>query len=110
MKLVCVPLTTQALSLLDLDACPESELEHLHLNEEEYEQLKSSGAIEAINLKLKKVIDDYEDENIQGAENLRKTLEILNSTKNPENSKLLNKLIKLNEAAIRNNTGIFFFF
>lgn len=105
MKLACV-----SLSLLDLDARPESELEHLHLNEEEYEQLKTSGAIEAINLKLKKIIDDYEDENIQGTENLRKTLKILNPTKTPENSELLNKLIKLNEAAIKDNTGIFFFF
>ncbi|MCS3417178.1 hypothetical protein M2399_002552 [Pseudomonas sp. BIGb0450] len=110
MKLITVPLTQEALKLLDLDVCPESKLEQLHLSEAEHQQLTKSGIIVDINSKLGKIIDDYEDESIQGANDLTNTLAILMSAAIPENPELLKKLIKLTNTALKNNTGIFFFF
>lgn len=110
MKLITVPLTQEALKLLDLDACPENKLEQLNLSEDEYQQLTKSGIIENINSKLGKPIDDYEDENIQSATELTNMLEILMIAAIPENPDLLKEPIKLTNTALKNNTRIFFFF
>lgn len=110
MKLITVPLTQEALKLLDLDACPENKLEQLNLSKDEYQQLTKSEIIENINSKLGKLIDDYEDKNIQGATELTNMLEILMIAAIPENPDLLKELIKLTNTALKNNTGIFFFF
>ncbi|MDF3202095.1 hypothetical protein P3C29_25720 [Pseudomonas sp. 1912-s] len=110
MKLISVPLSQEALELLDVDACPKNKLEQLYMSETEYRQLTSSGIIDNINLKLGKIIDDYEDEKIQGTNEIENTLSILKSSTIPENPELLIKLIKLTNTALKNNTGIFFFF
>lgn len=110
MKVICTPLTLEAMSLLDVDDCPDSLLESVTLTHEEYEQLLQSGALEAINTTLGKIIDDYEDEVIYNLEELNKTLAILNNHLTPGNSSTIKKLIDLNTLAIKNRTGLFFFF
>ena len=110
MKTICVPLTTEAMKLLDTNDCPSSLLESTTLTEEEYQELLKSGALESINDASGKIIDEYEDEFINTPEELDKTLKILKTYLRPENSKTLNKLIKLNVLAINKNTGLFFFF
>lgn len=96
--------------LLDVDDCPESLLESVTLNPEEYKKLLQSGALEAINTTLGKIIDDYEDEAIYNLADLTKTVEILNNHLTPENSSTMRKIIDLNTLAIKNRTGLFFFF
>ena len=110
MKTICVPLTTEAMKLLDINNCPDVLLESADLAEEEYQQFLESGALESINIEVGKIIDAYEDEIISTPEDLSKTLKILKTHLRPENSKTLNKLIHLNVLAINRNTGLFFFF
>ncbi|BDB19400.1 hypothetical protein cym2001_27650 [Pseudomonas sp. CYM-20-01] len=110
MKVICTPLTLEAMSLLDVDECPEYLLESVILTREEYGQLIESGVLEAINTTLGKIIDDYEDEAIYNVEELTKTLEILNNHLTHENSSTMSKIIALNTLAIKNRTGLFFFF
>ncbi|NWC78648.1 hypothetical protein HX823_31735, partial [Pseudomonas sp. P7759] len=103
------PLTLEAMRLLDVDDCPESLLESVTLNPEEYQQLLQSGALRAINITLGKIIDDYEDEAIHNLADLTKTVEILNNHLTHENSSTMKKIIDLNTLAIKNRTGLFFF-
>lgn len=110
MKLICTPLTLEGMCLLDSDDCPDYLLEKVTLTREEYEQLLESGALEAINTTLGKIIDDYEDEAIHNIEDLTKTLSILKKHLTLENSPTIRKLIDLNTLAIKNRTGLFFFF
>lgn len=95
MNTICVPLTTEAMELLDTNECPSSLLESTTLTKEEYQELLKSGVLESINDALGKIIDEYEDEFINTPEELDKTLNILKTYLRPENSKTLNKLIKL---------------
>lgn len=110
MKMICVPLTTEAMKLLDINECPEALIETVLLTEEEYQQFLNSGALESINYATGKIIDEYEDEIIKAPEELRKTFQTLTAHLSPENSKALNKLIQLSALAIDKNTGLFFFF
>jgi hypothetical protein len=110
MKMICVPLTLEAMRLLDINDCPDSLLETIHLTDEDYKKLLTSGAVETINNTLGKIIDDYEDESINTNEDLIKALAIFKDHLTPENSSVMKKLIHLNTIAIKNHTGLFFFF
>ena len=110
MKIICTPLTLEAVELMDVDDCPDSLLKSISLCNKEYEQLLKSGALEAINETLGKLIDEYEDESIKTTEDLEKTLKILENHRSTENSSVIRKLIYLNTLAIRNCTGLYFFF
>lgn len=110
MKIICVPLTLNAMKSLDINDCPDSLLESVHLTEDEYKKLLSSGTVEAINKTLGKIIDDYEDETINTRDDLSKALAIFEDHLTPENSSVIKKLIHLNTVAIKSNTGLFFFF
>ena len=110
MKMICTPLTPEAMRLLDINDCPDSLLESVHLTEEEYKKLLSSGAVDVINKILGKIIDDYEDEIINTNEDLTKALAIFEDHLTPENSSVMKKLIHLNTVAINSHTGLFFFF
>jgi hypothetical protein len=110
MKIICIPLTSKAMHLLDTDSCPDSLLETINLTSEEYDRLLKSGAIDTINASPGKIIDEYEDEKIDTPEDLKKTLSILEARKTAANSDIINKIISLNTLAIHNHTGLFFFF
>ena len=110
MKLICTPLTGEAMSLLDLDACPDDQMERLLLANTEHQLLLNSGIFEEINSSLRKIIDDYEDECINTDEELAEMLKILEGQSLPEQPELLEKLIRLNKLAISKKTGVFFYF
>ena len=110
MKTICVPLTIEAMRLLDINDCPDHLLESTSLTEEEHEQLLEARALEKINNTIGKIIDEYEDESITTPKELKETLQILKTHLNTKNSKILNKIIHLNALAINRNTGLFFFF
>lgn len=110
MKSICVPLTQESLIALDQDNCDPSNLKELNLSNDEYKKLLGSGVIEEINLQLDKIIDEYEDESIQGPRQLKTMLSILESSKTPKNHSIIVPLIELTQTAIKKNTGVFFFF
>lgn len=84
MKLICTPLTKEAMILLDTDECPISLLANCPLTHTEYQQLMGSGVIDKINNSLGKMIDDYEDESINTNEDLKKSLYILEIIQYPK--------------------------
>ena len=110
MKIICTPLTSEAMSLLDTNSCPDHLLESISLTLEEYDQIQKAGVLEKINGALGKMIDDYEDETINTPNDLRKSLMILKANLTPENSEIINKVIHLTTVAINKNTGLYFFF
>ncbi|MFB3306691.1 hypothetical protein [Pseudomonas sp. AMR01] len=110
MKLICTPLTLEAMNLLDTDHCPESLLESISLTDEEYQQLWESGVLETINFQLGKMIDDYEDENIRFESDLKKSLKLFENNSIPKNPELAKKITYLNRMAIERGTGLYFFF
>ncbi len=110
MKMICTPITPEAMTLLNVNECPDSLLESILLTGDEYDLLQKSGIIENINNSLEKIIDDYEDECIITHEELIKTRAILEAHLTPENADIIKKLIYLNTLAIKNHTGLFFFF
>ncbi|MBC3271080.1 hypothetical protein HU765_14150 [Pseudomonas sp. SWRI81] len=110
MKTISVPLSIDAMHRLDLDECLPGDLEELLLSKEEFLDLSKTGAIEEINSTLSKLIDEYEDERIQGQTDLESALQIFQKIFITTNSDTLRKIIHLNEMAIKYNTGMFFFF
>ncbi|WP_244159525.1 hypothetical protein AB6N16_11825 [Pseudomonas marginalis] len=109
-SVICVPLTPEAMKLLDTDDCPDLLFEILFLSDEDHRELLESGVLEAINKATGKIIDDYEDESIDTSEDLHISLAILKDFFAIKNSATLRELIHLNSVAINNNTGLFFFF
>ena len=110
MKLICTPLTEEAMSLLDNDRCPSALLECLRLTDSEHLKLEKPGIFDVINNALGKMIDNYEDEHITIQKDLVRTLKVLRNSSLPVAPDLLKKLIHINEVAIVRKTGIFFYF
>ncbi|WP_367375745.1 hypothetical protein [Pseudomonas lini] len=108
--MISVPLSSEAMKRLDLDECLSGDLEELQLSEEHYIQLSKSGTIEKINSSLGKVIDEFEDESIQGQVELSALLKILNEAPEHIELDIMEKIIHLNKPTLQNDTGLFFYF
>lgn len=109
MKTISVPLSSEAMKRLDLDECLLGDLEELQLPEEQYAKLLQSGVLEKINSSLGKLIDEYEDESIQGNTDLTKSLNIFTSVYEHTKLEVLGKIITLNKLALKSKTGLFFY-
>lgn len=110
MKIISVPLSSEAMKRLDLDKCLPGDLKEFQLSEEQYAQLSQSGIIEKINSSLGKLIDEYEDESIQGQAELGTLLNILSEASEHLKLDSIEKIINLNRLALQNKTGLFFYF
>jgi hypothetical protein len=110
MKLISTPLTVEAMHRLDLDENLPGDIEELELTNENYSLLSNCGIFDKINSALGKMIDEYEDESIQGLVELNASLEILNEIFHKTQLEIIRKIIHLNQLAIKNNTGLFFYF
>ena len=95
---------------LDFDACLPGDLEEIFLSEDEFSILVKTGAIEKIYSTLGILIDEYEDEKIQGTSELQTSLNIFQEALKTTNTEIINKILKLNESAIKHDTGLFFYF
>ena len=109
MKLVLVPLTTEALRRLDLDESLPGDIVELELSDEDYALISKSGVLDKINSSLGKMLDEYEDESIQGRSSLSASLIIFNEAYNTTGYDAISRIINLNEIAIENDTGMFFY-
>lgn len=103
-------MTSEALHRLDLDESLPGDIEELQLSDENYNSLSSCGVFDTINSALGKMIDEYEDESIQGHLELSTALDIFNEAFRTTRLEIINKIIQLNQMAIKNNTGLFFYF
>lgn len=110
MKTISVPVTVEAMNRLDFDACLPGDLEEIFLSEDEFSTLVKTGAIEKINSTLGILIDEYEDEKIQGISELQTSLNIFQEALKTTNTEIINKILKLNQSAIKHDTGLFFYF
>lgn len=110
MKLISTPLTIEAMHRLDLDESLPGDVEELELTNEDYSLLSNCGIFDKINSALGKMIDEYEDENIQGPAELNVSLDILNESFHNTQLEAIRGIIRLNQLAIKNNTGLFFYF
>ena len=109
MKLVLVPLTTEALRRLDLDESLPGDIVELELSDEDYALISKSGVLDKINSSLGKMLDEYEDESIQGRSSLSASLTIFNEAYNATRHDVISRIISMNELAIENDTGMFFY-
>ncbi|MBJ2209756.1 hypothetical protein [Pseudomonas carnis] len=110
MKLISTPLTVEAMHRLDIDESLPGDVEELYLANEDYSLLSNCGVFDTINLALGKMIDEYEDENIQGFADLNTSLNILGATFHNTQLEVVREIMRLNQLAIKNNTGLFFYF
>lgn len=110
MKTISVPLSVDALNRLDVDECLPGDLEEINLSDVEFEALFSSGVISEINNNLGKLIDDYEDDSVQGLQDLKAMLRLLEVALSNSELPVLRKIIALTNTAIANRTGVFFYF
>jgi hypothetical protein len=111
MRIMSVPISSEAMKRLDLDENLKEDLVELNLCHEEYENLKKIGYFSELNNQLGIMIDDYEDEKII-YESLVLALDITNdfSIKYSDNEKLWRKIKKLISIALEKRTAVFLFF
>lgn len=110
MKTISVPLNALAMQRLDMDEAQPGDLAELILTNDQYADLSKSGVIEKINQTLGTLIDEYEDESIQGQKNLETSLEFFTDAFNSSHLEVFNDIVKLNKIAIEKETGLFFYF
>lgn len=110
MKTISVPLSLDALNRLDVNECLSGDLEEIDLSDVEFEELFSLGVIGEINNNLGKLIDDYEDDNVQGLQDLKVMLRLLEIELSKNELPVLRKIIALTNTAIANGAGVFFYF
>ena len=64
MKIVCVPLSREAMLRLDFDSCVEGELLEFIIDDSDFNEIFNAGFFANINSYLGLMIDEYEDESI----------------------------------------------
>ncbi|WP_178125938.1 hypothetical protein [Pseudomonas sp. Fl5BN2] len=109
LKWIVVPTSKAAMQRLDLDQCLPGDLEELALCAEQWSALCRSNLVPRLNHALGTLIDDYEDASIQGREALAMTLSILTEAAMPGDG-VIHRLIALNQLALAQDTGLFFYF
>lgn len=111
MKVICAPVSVQAMDRLNFNRNIEGDLIEMYLNDSEYIRLNELGYFSLINKCLNKMIDDFEDEQIYHEdliEFLKLTFKFLEANKGI--SHILKKIIDLANLALEKNTAVFFFF
>ncbi|MCU5775828.1 hypothetical protein N5923_17700 [Erwiniaceae bacterium BAC15a-03b] len=111
MKKIIVPVSTDAMSRLDLERTIEGDLIEAILDSESFDEMCHRGIFERLNGALDINIDDYEDERITEAANLRVAREIISLEAEGlgEDNNIV-QLLTMVDKAIEYDTGVFFFF
>lgn len=107
---IVVPVSQEAKLRLDYNISEDDDLVSLILNEKEYNDLEKIELFDKLNIALKLMIDDYEDEEI-----LKDKLDLLKIFMDKfmqqyPNNPILSDLNELFKIAYRKRTGVFFFF
>ncbi|GHU87408.1 hypothetical protein FACS189476_02810 [Spirochaetia bacterium] len=111
MKYICVPLSKEAKARLDYNENIDGDLVEINISESDFFQLWDTGLFDSLNEKLDLMFDIGEDEEIKELNKMEKAKEIVgNYYKKYKDIILLGEIMDLIDVAIRNKTGIFFYF
>ena len=110
MKCILVPTSSEALIRLDLDECIDGDLIEEIFNEDDYDALWKTGVFNHINNHLSINIDDYENEELLGANNLLQAKSIVEGELFSSGEHILIRLLSQINKGIAYNTGVFFYF
>lgn len=108
MKVICVPVSVDAMKRLDYDLSIDGDLIEVNLTNELYDDIWKSGFFDEVNLSINKNIDDYEDEFIDKKDELELLLIII--SRYLDKNIFFIELYELVKVAIKSSTGVFFFF
>jgi len=111
MRQIVVPLDSAAMKRLDYDEAGDAELRTLELGDAAYDALWQCGIVEKLNDTLGTVIDDYEDESIEGEPSLQAAVSLVeDELESHPDCAPLRRLRELIGLALEKKTGIFFYF
>lgn len=110
MKLITVPIDKEAEKRLNFNENIECDLISVFLNKEDYNAIWKTSFYDEINNKLGVFIDDCESEEITDKEKLKKLHSIILKYEKEIDNPIFPTLKSLTEAAIRFDTGVYFFF
>lgn len=108
MKVICVPVSLEAMTRLDYDQSIDGDLIEINLNQNLYNEIWESVFFDRVNFLTNKNIDDYEDESIDDMNDLRMLLAILSNYL--DQNSFFKEMYDLVKLAIKFETGVFFFF
>ncbi|PTT56143.1 hypothetical protein DBR33_02795 [Stenotrophomonas sp. HMWF022] len=94
---------------MDVDSSLPGDLVELELSDEEFRLHLGSGTTDAINVGLSKLIDEYEDESVEGGKELALSLALLEGVFDATGLEAVGRLVALNRLAIERDTGVFFY-
>lgn len=112
-KTIIVPKDKIAEKSLDTNEAQPSQLIELTISEEDFKELFSLGVFELINTSAKSNIDEYEDEFIDGEENMKNVINVLHKEELNTKTSLKDKISEIRELfeeALSRQTGVYFYF
>jgi hypothetical protein len=107
-RMVLVPKDKEAKERLDFGIEKKDDLIELYLTEKEYNILDKEGVFNLINSVVDLWIGDYEEDDLEGKENIKKIIQVLEEL--PNQSILTKKILNLAKEAYDRDTGIYFYF
>lgn len=110
MKQACVPVDKQAASRLNIGEEQDGDLIELSLNARDFNLLFSSGWVRAVNDQLGVLIDDFEDEHIEGQEKLLDLVTISEIFSENTGETVFRKLAELAVQAVNRKTSFHLYF
>lgn len=110
MKTICVPISAEAESRLDIGEERFDDLAEITLSKADFDLLFSSGWVSAVNTSLHVNIDDFEDEHILDPSSIQKLTAISEQFATKLNKKIFRKISNLAHEALGYGTGIHFYF
>ena len=111
MRYVIVPNNAEAANRLEYNLAAPEELIQIVLTENDFYRLEKSGFFSFLNNLVDANIDDYEDEVIQGRDNIQKVLTFIHDFNIGRQQKVLvNDIERLFTEALLRNTGVYFYF
>ncbi|KEA53971.1 hypothetical protein DT73_04035 [Mangrovibacter sp. MFB070] len=110
MKSILVPTSQESMSRLDFDNCIDGDLIDINISDDDFSAMMNLGLIELLNKSLDLYIDEFEDEEIVGSDELNHAKIIIENHFTIGKEKMVDIVLTQINKAIKYNTGIFFYF
>lgn len=106
-----MPKTVEVANRLDQNLASPDELIEITLSDDDFNDLERSGFFYFLNNLVSVNIDDYEDELIEGEDNIKKVINSIGAFNgNSRQKSLLVEIKRLFKEALLRNTGVYFYF
>ena len=110
-RYIVVPKTVEVANRLDKNLVSPNELIEITLSDEDFNDLEKSGFFYYLNNLVSVNIDDYEDELIEGEDNIKKVINSISTFNgNSRQKSLLEEIKRLFKEALLRNTAVYFYF